>query len=313
MEKKHNIKKNVAPLLKQLDLQLFVLPALIFTIIFCYIPMAGLQIAFKDYKLNLGIWASHWVGLKNFISFLSDVNLWPVFLNTITLSAIKTFLLFPLPIILAILLNEVKALNYRRFLQTFSYFPYFISWPIVALMANYWLAPDGFINNALVAVGILDEAYFFLGKPEAFYGISIALDIWKSLGYSTIIYLAAIGGVDHEQIEASIIDGANRFTRVIKIILPVLLPTIAVLFILNIGSMLSGGLYASNFQISYSLGNPLNQQTSQILDTYILKIGITDGRFAFATAIGLLNSLVCGILLVFGNYFSKKTIGESFF
>lgn len=299
--------------LKQLDMQLFVLPALVYVLIFSYYPMTGLQIAFKDYKFNQGIWGSQWVGLKHFQSFFTDINLWPVLRNTLILSITKTILLFPLPIIFAILLNEMKAPRLKRTIQTISYFPYFISWPIVTLLASYWLSSGGLINNLLMLLGILDKPYFFLGEPGAFHGVSIVLDVWKTLGYSSIIYLAAIATVDVEQLEAAVIDGANRLTRITHIILPSLLPTISILMIMNIGSTLSGGLYASNFQISYNLANRLNAPTSEILDTYILKIGISQGRFSYATAIGLLNSVVSGVLLLTANYTSKRISGESFF
>lgn len=297
----------------QLDIQLFVLPALLYVLIFNFYPMLGLQIAFRDYKFNQGIWGSQWVGLKHFQSFFTDINLWPVLRNTLVLSITKTIILFPLPIIFAILLNEMKAPRLKRTIQTVSYFPYFISWPIVTLLASYWLSSDGLINSLLMGLGILDKPYFFLGAPEAFHGVSITLDIWKTLGYSSIIYLAAIAAVDVEQLEAAVIDGANRFTRISRIILPALLPTISILMIMNIGSTLSGGLYASNFQISYNLTNRLNASTSEILDTYILKIGISQGRFSYATAIGLLNSIVSGLLLLLANYTSKRISGESFF
>lgn len=294
----------------QLDIQLMVLPALVCLILFSIIPLIGLQIAFKDYKLNLGIFGSQWVGLKQFEKVFSDPNIYPVIWNTLGLSFIKAFVIFPLPVIFALLVNEVTHTRYKKIVQTVSYFPYFLSWSIIALMAIEWLSPRGFLNGFLCSVGILKEPYFFLGKAEAFWGVSVGLDIWKNLGYSSIIYLAAITGVDREVMEASVIDGAGRFRRMWNITIPSILPTIMILLIMNVGNLLKGG---SNFDISYNLGNPLNLPTSEILDTYVLKVGLTQSRFSFATAIGLLQSVISAVLLVTANGVSKATTGESYF
>lgn len=294
----------------QRDLQLMAVPALICIILFSLLPLVGLQIAFKDYKLNLGIFGSPWVGLKQFNSIFTDPNIYPVIWNTLGLSFIKAFLIFPLPIIFALLINEVTHTAYKKVVQTVSYFPYFLSWSIISLMAVEWLSPRGFINGFLVSTGILQDPYFFLGKPEAFWPISVGLDIWKNLGYSSIIYLAAITGVDREVTEASVIDGAGRFTRMWHITLPAILPTIMILLIMNVGSLLKGG---SNFDISYNLGNPLNLPRSEIIDTYVLKVGLTKSRFSYATAIGLLQSVISAILLFTANGVSKAATGESYF
>lgn len=294
----------------QLDLQSMVLPAMICLVLFSFLPLIGLQIAFKDYKLNLGIFDSPWSGMKQFNAVFSDPNIYPVIWNTLGLSFIKAFLTFPLPIIFALLINEVSHSAYKKLVQTVSYFPYFLSWSIISLMAVEWLSPRGFINGFLTSVGILSEPYFFLGKSEAFWSVSVGLDIWKNLGYSSIIYLAAITGVDKEVTEASVIDGAGRFRRMWHITLPAILPTIMILLIMNVGSLLKGG---SNFDISYNLGNPLNLPTSEIIDTYVLKVGLTNSRFSYATAIGLLQSVISGILLLTANGVSKTATGESYF
>lgn len=299
---------------KQYELHLFVLPALILVLIFSIGPLYGIQIAFKDYVFRKGISGSNWVGLKQFAYIITDPQIKTVIINTLAVSSMKTFLIFPLPIIFALMLNEVRLQTLKRTIQTISYFPYFISWPIVSLMAINWLSPSsGFINNALVSLGILAKPYFFLGDPDAFWWVSVALETWKNVGYATIIYLAALTAVDMENIEAAVIDGAGRFARIWHILLPTILPTIMILLILNVGNLIGGGLYASNFQISYTLGNPLNMPTSEILDTYILKIGINMGRFSYATAIGLISSTVSAILLVTANGISKLVSGEGYF
>lgn len=295
---------------RQWELQLMVLPALVALALFAIVPLFGLQIAFRDYKMNAGIWNSPWAGLKHFKMFFTDPNVLPVLWNTVGLSFIKAFFTIPLPIVFALLLNEVVHPVFKKTVQTISYFPYFLAWSVVALMATTWLSPNGFINGMLVSAGIIDDPYFFLGKPEAFWGISITLDIWKNLGYSSIIYLAAMSNVDQEVMEAAVIDGAGRFKRMLNVTMPAILPTVMVLLIINVGNLLRGG---SNFDISYNLMNSLNQPRSEILDTYVLKMGISMGRFSYATAIGLLQSVVASILLLTSNAISKVTTGESYF
>lgn len=295
---------------KQGNLQIMALFGVIALLVFNIAPLFGLQIAFKDYKFNLGIWGSPWVGLKHFESIYRDVNIWPILRNTLALSCIKTFLIFPLPVLLAVLLNECMCGWFKRVVQTVSYFPYFISWPIVALLAMNWLSPtSGFINSALVNLGILDQPYFFLGEEQAFWWVSLGLEIWKNVGYSSIIYLAAITGVDQEALEAAVIDGAGRIQRIWYVTIPTILPTVMIMLILSIGSLMGG----ANFQVSYTLGNTLNYNTSEIIDTYVLTLGIEMSRFSYSTAISLLNSLVSAVLLISANRLSGLLTGESLF
>ena len=292
------------------NLQIMALFGVIALLVFNIAPLVGLQIAFKDYKFNLGIWGSPWVGLKHFESIYRDINIWPILRNTLALSCIKTFLIFPLPVLLAVLLNECMCNWFKRVVQTVSYFPYFISWPIVALLAMNWLSPtSGFINSALVSIGLLDQPYFFLGEESAFWWVSLGLEIWKNVGYSSIIYLAAITGVDQESLEAAVIDGANRVQRIWYVTIPTILPTVMIMLILSIGSLMGG----ANFQVSYTLGNTLNYNTSEIIDTYVLTLGIEMSRFSYSTAISLLNSLVSAVLVVSANRLSSLLTGESLF
>jgi putative aldouronate transport system permease protein len=295
---------------KQGALQIMALFGVTALLVFNIAPLFGLQIAFKDYKFKLGIWGSPWAGLKHFQSIWRDVNIWPILRNTLALSCIKTFLTFPLPIFLAVLLNECRCTWYKRTVQTVSYFPYFISWPIIALLAMNWLSPSsGFINHALVSTGILKEPYFFLGEENAFWWVSLGLEIWKNVGYSSIIFLAAITGVDQEVMEAAVIDGTNRIQRIWYVTIPTILPTVMIMLILSIGSLMGG----ANFQVSYTLGNTLNYNTSEIIDTYVLKLGMEMNRFSYSTAISLLNSIVSAVLLVSANAMSGRLTGESLF
>jgi putative aldouronate transport system permease protein len=290
------------------------IPIVAWLIIFRYIPMFGIQIAFKNFMFNKGILFSPWAGLKHFRDFFTDPYIKDVLVNTLGMSLLKVFLMFPIPVILAILLNEVHNALFRRTIQTISYFPYFISWAIVALMATTWLSPTtGFLNKLLVSLGILKKPYLFLGDPRAFWWIALGLEIWKNAGYGSIIYLAAIAGIDQEMYESALIDGANRFQRIWYITLPSILGTVMIMFILNIGNMLYGGLYASNFQVSYLLGNPLNAGRSDILDTYILRVGISLGRYSYATAVGLLSAAISFILLLSANKISERLTEKSLF
>ncbi len=300
----------IRTLTKQADLQLMVLPALLCLLLFNIYPLFGLQIAFKDYKLNTGIIDSVWVGLKHFKTIITDPNMVDVMKNTLGLSIIKAFVIFPLPIIFALMLQELRDGVIKKAVQTISYFPYFLSWSVIALMATAWLSGNGFINGFLTSIGVLKEPYFFLGKPEAFWGISVTLDVWKTLGYSAIIYLAAMAGVDQEVAEASVIDGAGRFKRIWHVTIPAILPTIMILLIINVANLLKGG---SNFDISYNLSNSLNLSKSEVLDTYVLKTGISLARFSYATAIGLCQSVISVILLLLSNMISKLTTGEGYF
>lgn len=291
-----------------------VLPGLIWMILFCYMPMFGIQIAFKDYMFNKGMLFSPFVGLKHFTEFFTDPYIGNVLINTIGISLLKAVLMFPASIILALMLNEVGNLAFKRVTQTISYFPYFISWVMIALMAQTWLAPTGgFVNDFLVGTGILKKPYMFLGEPNAFWWVALVLDTWKNIGWGSIIYLAAIAGIDPTLYEAAEIDGARKLRKIISITLPSIATTIVIMLILNVGSMLSGGLYGSNFQQSYLLGNALNLPRSEILDTYILKVGIALNRYSYATAVGLLQGIVSFILLIGANFTSKKISGESFF
>ena len=301
-------------LVRERYLHLMIWPVIVWLIVMQYIPMFGLQIAFRDFRFNKGILFSPFVGLRHFRSFITDPYIVDVITNTLGMSLIKVFLMFPVPIVLAIMLNEVRSDAFRRPIQTISYFPHFISWTIVALMATTWLSPTrGFVNRFLVAAGVLAKPYLFLGDPKAFWWIALALEIWKSTGWGSIIYLAAIAGIEQEMYESAIIDGANRFQRVVHVTLPSILGTIMIMFIINVGNMLYGGLYASNFQVSYLLGNPLNMSRSEILDTYILKVGISLGRYSYATAVGLISAVISFLLLLAANKISERTTEKSLF
>jgi putative aldouronate transport system permease protein len=299
---------------KQKYLHFMIWPTIIWMAVFCYLPIAGLQIAFKDYVFNKGIWGSPWSGLKNFMEFFKDPYIVTVIRNTFALSLIKILIMIPATLIFAIMLEELTSIKFKRTIQTISYLPYFISWPIVLIIANSWFSPStGFINNMLVSAGILKEPYYFLGDKNAFWPMMAALEMWKNIGWGAIIYLAAMAGINPELYEAADIDGVGRLRKIWNITIPGILPTIMIMIILNLGNMLSGGLFSSNFQQSYLFSNPVNKETAEILDTYILRVGISLGRYSYAAAVGLLMGIVSLIFLRSANFASNKLTGESLF
>jgi putative aldouronate transport system permease protein len=295
---------------KQRYLQVMILPVIVWLVLFKYLPMLGVQIAFKNYKFALGIWGSPWRGLENIREVLTDVNIYRVSLNTISISVLKLIFFFPAPIIFALLLNEVQSMRFKRVLQTISYFPHFIAYSVVALMVTLWLSPTtGFVNYFLLSLGLIKEPILFLGRADAFWWIVVFVDIWKNIGWSSIIYLAAITGVDQNLYEAATVDGAGRLKKIVHITLPSIRSTIVALFILQVGNIFHG----ANFDLCYLLSNSLNITRSEILDTYVLRIGISLGRFSYATAVGLLLSIISMTLVLSTNTISKRVLGEGLF
>ena len=294
---------------RQRYLHLFVLPALACLIIFKYIPIFGLQIAFKEYSFRKGIFGSPWVGLKQFDKLFHDITLWPAVANTLVISLLKLLIGFPLPIIFALLLNEMRFSGLKRTIQTVSYFPHFIAYSVVALMLTNLLSMTGAVNQVLTALGILREPYLFLGDAGAFKWIAVFTDIWKTTGWSSIIYFAALTGISPELYEAATMDGANRFQRMWHITLPGIRSTIVMLWIMRAGSIING----ANFDLSYLLSNDLNRLGTEILPTYVLKTGISLGRFSYGTAVGLVQSAVSILLVLIANGVSNKLSGEGMF
>ncbi len=302
---------------KQKIPQTFAILGIIYLLIFNYVPMSGLVMAFKNYNISMGvkgIFTSDWVGLKHFHAFGTDINFWMIIRNTIALSFLKLVFAFPMPIIFAVMLNEVRQNKVKRFIQTVSYLPHFISWVIVSGLAINFLATDnGLVNQMLISLGLVKDGVPFLTSAEHFWSLAVVLDVWKDMGWWTIIFLAAITGIDPSLYEAADIDGASRFTKILHITLPGIRGTIAVVLILALGNLFGGGLSGSNFDQSYLLGNPMNLERSQIIQTYIFKVGLSNGRYAYATAIGLIQSTISLILIFGSNLVSKKVSDTSLF
>jgi len=297
--------------------QIFVLLGLIFLFIFNFMPMFGILMAFKDYSITdgiSGIFTDKWVGLKFFKEFFSNYEFGKLLTNTLAISLLKLVFTFPVPIILAIMLNEVRNKTVKKVVQTTSYFPHFISWVIVVGLASIFLSTDsGLLNNLLLNLHIIKKPIGFLSDPNQFWGLSVGSAMWKEAGWWTIIFLAAISGIDPALYEAAQMDGAGRIRRIWHITIPAIRGTIIVVLILAVGSLLGGGLVGSNFEQSFLLGNPVNSDKSEILQTYAFKMGLAQGRYSYATAIDLLQSVISVILIFGSNWLAKKTTKSGLF
>ncbi len=288
---------------RQIYLQIMALMGVVWMFIFCYVPMYGIIIAFKKYTVgkNKTMSEAPWVGLDNFKEFFADERLKDVIINTLGISIFKLLICFPLPILFAILLNELKNEKFKKFTQTISYLPHFFSWVVLGGILMNWLADVGFINELLVKIGLLKEPIYFLGEPQYFWGVGVVSELWKELGWSAIIYLAAITGIDPSLYEAAVVDGANRFQKITNITIPAISGTIALFFTLAVANMLS-----TNFDQIFVLRNSLNESKSMVIDIYVYVTGLRANRPSYATAISLVKSVIALILLISANKITSK-------
>lgn len=285
----------------------------VFLIIFNYLPMVGIVVAFKDMDRVLNITKAlvekPFVGFDNFTAFLQDKEFINIMMNTLGMNVLQLIIGFPAPIIFAMLLNEVTHLRFKKSVQTITYMPYFISWVVFGGIIIGMLSSDGgLINTILINLNIIDEPIPFVSKPEYFWSIVIASGMIKGIGWGTVIYLAAINSVDQSQYESAVIDGANRFQKMWHITLPSISGTIIIFLLLNISNLL-----VSNFDQIYVLQNSLNYARSEVIDTYVYKIGIAQMRYSFTTAVGLFKSVIAIILLTLSNTISKKYLGRGLY
>ena len=278
---------------------LLILPVLAYFILFAYKPMYGLVIAFQEFRANLGIARSRWVGFRNFVSFFRDPYFFRLFKNTLSISLLSIIFGFPAPILLALLLNEIKNVAFKRTVQTITYMPYFISMVVVASLIRNYTTQNGIFSQIAMFFGGTGKNYLMF--PRYFYPIYVISDIWQHIGWNSIIYLAAITSIDQEQYEAAIIDGAGRFRRIFSVTLPNLLPIIMVLFILRMGGILNVG-----FEKIILLYNANIYSVADVISTFVYRRGIIDAAYSYATAVGLFNSLVNIIFLVSANTLSRK-------
>ena len=281
-------------------LYLFILPCFIWLIIFSYVPMGGVVLAFKNYKFNLGIYGSPWAGMKHFNEFINAPEFWMTIRNTLRISALKLIVCFPAPVILALLLNEVRQAKLKRVVQTVSYLPNFVSWVVVVSLMRALFTPyGGLINDIRKAMGL--DAVFIMGQKNAFLPLVVFSDLWKNIGWGSIVYLAAITAVDQQLYEAATIDGASHFQQVVHVTLPGIMQTIGIMFIMNVGNLLNAG-----YDQILLLQQPANNEISQVLDTYVIETGIRYGKFEYATAIGLFKSVFSLGMVVGTNYLARK-------
>lgn len=295
-------------ILKYWRLYLFLLIPVVYYIIFRYIPMAGNIIAFRKFRAGGSIFGDKWAGLRYFEQFIEDPSFWRAFRNTLSLNITYLLFRFPLTLIFALLLNEIRNIHWKKFVQTVSYLPHFISMVIIAGMVRELLSTNGPINGLIEAMG--GKAITFISLPEWFPTIFVGSGLWQGLGWGTILYLAAIAGISPDLYEAAEIDGANRFQRVWHITLPCILPTITTLLILDIGGLVGSG---GAFEKVFLLYNPMTYDTSDIISTLVYRMGIGSGNYSYATAIGLFEGLINLVLLTLANIVSKKTTQSGLF
>lgn len=299
---KQNQKFNKKRFFADYQLYLMVLPFMLYFLIFAYKPMIGLKIAFQDYSIFKGN-ASPWVGFDNFTKFFSTPYFGRILRNTLMISGYSLIFSFPAPIILALLLNEVRSKKYKSFVQTATYLPHFVSAVVVCGMVTNFLAPtSGIVNIVLNKLGF--ESVYFLSKPEYFRTIFIVQGIWQGTGYSSIVYLAALGGIDMELYEAAQIDGCNRWKQTLHVTLPGLLPTIVTLFIISVGNILNVG-----YEKIILLYQPATYETADVINTYVYRMGIEGSDYGLSTAVGLFNSVVNFLFVAIANTISNKVNG----
>lgn len=285
------------------ELYILVSFSLAYYIIFYYVPMYGAQIAFRDYIPAAGFLGSKWVGLENFQRFFQSFNAWPIIRNTLSISMLSLFIGFPFPIILALMINEFRGKKYSKSLQIISYAPHFISIVAIVGMITIFFSGRGLINEMLVRLGV--GSIDFLSSGKYFNWVYVLSSVWQEMGWGSIIFLAALSGIDIQLHEAAIIDGASKLKRIIHVDLPGIAPTIIILLVLRAGSIMSVG-----YEKVFLMQNPLNLSASEVISTYVYKIGLINADFSYSSAIGLFNSIInCAVLLLVNSV--ARRIGET--
>lgn len=296
----------------QLSLQSMIIPGILFILIFTFIPLYGVIIAFKDYSIITGIkgiFTAEWVGLDNFKEFVTDINFWNMLRNTIGINLLGLIITFPITILFSLMLNELTSARFKKLTQTVTYLPHFISWSIFGgLIINILSPSNGVVNYVLMSLGVISEPIHFLGEQDYFWLLAVLTQLVKDLGWGAILYLAAIAGIDQEMFEAAYMDGASRFRRIWHITLPAISGTIVILLVFAISNILNSG-----FDQFFVLQNPLNIDASEVIDTYVYKIGLRQFRMEYATAVGLMKTVIAIFLLYIANFSAKKITGKGIF
>ncbi|WP_373229335.1 ABC transporter permease [Cohnella sp.] len=306
VSKEQRIKKKTLSqkLLAQWDIQLMIIPGVILVFIFSYLPMYGSLTAFQEYNLFKGFWASPWVGTKHFEMFVGSPQFREIMRNTISISLLKLIIIFPAPIILALMLNEIRHMLFKRFIQTISYLPHFLSWVIVAGFVGSMLSIDsGSLNLFLLSTNMIREPVNWLSIPEYFWAILISSNLWKEIGFASIVYLAAIAGIDPHLYEAAGMDGASRFKQLYLITLPSILPVVIIFLILAVGNTLNAGFD----DLLLLARNPILLDVAEVIDTHVYRVGILSSRYSYATAVGLFKGIISIVLLTAANAIARRS------
>lgn len=288
-------------------LYIMLIPVLIWYIVFRLIPMTGLVVAFTDYNMTLGVFKSPFVGFKHFAALFNDPDFWIAFWNTVIIAVYRLIVEFPIPIIIAIMLNEVRNIRYRKTIQTIIYLPHFLSWVIVASLLLVVFSPETGIVAAICS-SLNIETPNILINAQAFRGILIWSDVWKEAGWNTIIYVAAMASIDPNLYEAARVDGANRWHEIKNVTIPSIFPVIVTMLILMIGSVITWG-----FDQVYNLYNPMVYETGDILDTYIIRTALGDYKFSYGAAAGIFKSAICIVLMVTANKIARRLDQEGIY
>ena len=295
-------RKILSGLKKDWQLWAMILPALAYIIIFCYVPMYGIQLAFRKYDFSKGLTGGDWVGFKYFIQYFESPMFWTTLRNTFVISFFTLVCGFPAPILLALVVNSLRQKKLRRVVQTAVYMPYFISTVVMVAILQILLSPStGVVSNFLKSLHIIPQSINLLGTPSAFVPVYVLSGIWQSAGWNSIIFIAALASVDGQLYDAAKVDGANRWQLVIHVELPAIVPTIVILLIMNMGRVLSVG-----FEKVFLMQNDLNLSVSEVISTYVFNIGVQSGQFSFGSAVGLFNTVINFAFLMIANMVSKK-------
>ncbi|MDR2932430.1 MAG: ABC transporter permease subunit [Oscillospiraceae bacterium] len=294
---------------EQRQLLVLCIPFLLFVLVFNYLPVVGWTMAFQNFSPAKGIFGSDFVGMANFVEAFNDTNFLNAIRNTLSTSFLKIIFSFFSAILLAVMLNEVRIIAFKRTVQTISYLPYFVSWVVASNIVYMVLSPsDGIINILLMKMGLISEGVPFMGEPKYFYMIIALSNVWKNVGWNAIIYLSAMTGIDQELYEAAAVDGAGRIRRILAVTIPCIMPTIKIMLVLQIGHLMNAG-----FEHVYLLSNPSNISASRTIDVYVYTYAMKGGRLSYGTAIGIFNSTVSIALIMISNWVSKKIDGYGIF
>lgn len=300
-KKKHKIGKYIA----QRELFFMIIPCMIFTFIFCYLPLRGWIMAFQNFKPAKGYSGSDFVGLAQFKFLFSDKIFWQAMRNTLAMSLLSLIFGTFFALIFALLLNEIRMSGFKRIVQTISYLPHFLSWVIVcSLISDMLSSSGGTVNNLLMSLGLIEKPVLWLGEQKYFWGVNTFANVWKEMGWNSIIYIAAMAGIDQSLYEAAEIDGANRYQKMLHVTLPGIKPTIIVILIMNMGWILN-----TSFEVPYLLGRGLVLDVSETIDIFVLNYGIKSGNYSLATAAGIFKSVI-SIIMVTGTNWLANRLGE---